>query len=91
MLPLGLFEGQLGLVTQKNKKENTLERLWPVCYDVGMGNQRAGRLALHCGGANPPDRREGGMSMITYQDFFLFCTFVVSLISLLYQIFKGKK
>ncbi|MCM1136839.1 MAG: putative holin-like toxin [Clostridium sp.] len=29
--------------------------------------------------------------MITYQDFFLFCTFVVALISLLYQIFKGKK
>ena len=29
--------------------------------------------------------------MITYQDFFLFCTFIVALISLLYQIFKGKK
>ncbi len=28
--------------------------------------------------------------MITYQDFFLFCTFIVALISLLYQIFKGK-
>ncbi|WP_243127509.1 putative holin-like toxin [Schaedlerella arabinosiphila] len=29
--------------------------------------------------------------MITYQDFFLFCTFVVALISLLYQIFRDKK
>ncbi len=29
--------------------------------------------------------------MITYQDFFLFCTFIVSLISLIYQIIKGKK
>ncbi len=29
--------------------------------------------------------------MITYQDFFLFCTFIVALIGLLYQIFKGKK
>ena len=28
---------------------------------------------------------------VTYQDFFLFCTFIVALISLLYQIFKGKK
>ncbi len=28
--------------------------------------------------------------MITYQDF-LFCTFIVALISLLYQIFKDKK
>ena len=29
--------------------------------------------------------------MITYQDFLLFCTFIVALISLLYRIFKGKK
>lgn len=29
--------------------------------------------------------------MITYEDFFLFCTFIVSLISLLYQIFKDKR
>jgi hypothetical protein len=29
--------------------------------------------------------------MVTYQDLFLFCTFVVSLIGLLYQIFKGRK
>ena len=29
--------------------------------------------------------------MIAYQDFFLFCTFVVALISLVFQIFKGKK
>ncbi len=29
--------------------------------------------------------------MITYQDFFSFCTFIVALIGLLYQIFKGKK
>ncbi len=29
--------------------------------------------------------------MITYQDLFLFCTFIVALISLLYQIFKGKR
>lgn len=29
--------------------------------------------------------------MITYEEFFLFCTFVVALISLLYQIFKDKK
>ncbi len=29
--------------------------------------------------------------MITYQDLFMFCTFVVALISLLYQIFKDRK
>ncbi|WP_334305429.1 putative holin-like toxin [uncultured Acetatifactor sp.] len=31
------------------------------------------------------------MPMITYQDLFLFCTFIIALISLLYQIFRGKK
>ncbi|MCM1468287.1 MAG: putative holin-like toxin [Alistipes sp.] len=29
--------------------------------------------------------------MITYQDLFLFCTFIVALINLLYQIFKDKR
>ena len=29
--------------------------------------------------------------MVTYQDLFLFCTFIVALISLLYQIFKDRK
>ena len=29
--------------------------------------------------------------MITYQDLFMFCTFVVTLISLLCQIFRGRK
>ena len=47
---------------------------------------------LFFGGYNsPPDERKEGDTMITYQDFFLFCTFIVSLINLLYQIFKGKK
>ncbi|VYT25876.1 Uncharacterised protein [Blautia glucerasea] len=29
--------------------------------------------------------------MVTYSELFQFCLFVVALISLLYQIFKGKK
>ncbi len=29
--------------------------------------------------------------MVTYQDLFIFCTFIVTLISLIYQIFKDKK
>ena len=40
---------------------------------------------------SPPDERKEGDTMITYQDFFLFCTFIVALISLLYQIFKDKR
>lgn len=56
------------------------------------GNQRAKRrLTLHPRRGYPPDERKEGLPMITYQDLFLFCTFIVSLIGLLYQIFKGKK
>ncbi|MCI8931004.1 MAG: hypothetical protein HFI00_09490 [Lachnospiraceae bacterium] len=47
--------------------------------------------ALFFGGNNPSDERKEGDTMVTYQDFFLFCTFVIALISLLFQIFKGKK
>ena len=44
------------------------------------------------GSSSPPDeRKEGDTMYVTYQNFFLFCTFIVALISLLYQIFKGKK
>ena len=38
-----------------------------------------------------PDERKEGDTMVTYSDLFQFCLFVVALISLLYQIFKGKK
>ena len=40
---------------------------------------------------SPPDKRKEGDAMVTYQDLFLFCTFIVALINLLYQIFKGKR
>lgn len=32
-----------------------------------------------------------GDAMITYQDLFLFCTFIVALVGLCYTIFKGRK
>lgn len=40
---------------------------------------------------SPPDERKEGDTMVTYSELFQFCLFVVALISLLYQIFKGKK
>ena len=71
-------------------------------YDIlcDMGNQRAkgGNPSFLLGGyESPPDimpigyERKEGDTMITYQDFFLFCTFIVALTSLLYQIFKDKR
>ena len=65
-----------------------------TCYNPDMGNHRARRLYpsyFSEGSSSPPDERKEGDTMITYQDFFLFCTFIVALISLLYQIFKDKR
>ena len=50
-----------------------------------------GGLPSIFGGATLQTKERRAMPMITYQDFFLFCTFIVSLISLIYQILKGKK
>ena len=57
-----------------------------------MGNRRAKAAypPLSEGRPSRPKRKEGD-AMITYQDLFLFCTFVVALINLIFQIFKGKK
>ena len=44
------------------------------------------------GGANPPDERKGGKPMyVTYQDLVQIGIFIVALVRLLYQIFKGRK
>ena len=65
-----------------------------------MGNQRAKAACplFFFGGANPPDimpygyeRKEGLPMMITYSDLVQTGIFIVSLVSLCYQIFKGRK
>ena len=65
-----------------------------MCYSIGMGNHRAKKAAAlwNCRRGTPsrPERKEGD-AMITYQDLFLFCTFIVALISLIYQILKDKR
>ena len=44
------------------------------------------------GGANPLDERKEGKPMyVTYQDLVKIGIFIVALVSLLYQIFKGRK
>jgi hypothetical protein len=36
-------------------------------------------------------RERRAMPMITYSDFIQFCIFIVALVGLIYEIFKGKK
>ena len=50
-----------------------------------------GACAQDFGGANPPDERKGALPMVTYTDLIQFCIFIVALVGLCYQIFKGKR
>ena len=56
-----------------------------------MGNQSRAAYPLFIGGANPPDERKEGLPMITYSDFIQTGIFIVALVGLCYQIFKGKR
>ena len=50
------------------------------------------RPALHFGGANPPDERKEGLPMyVTYSDLIQIGIFIVALVGLIYEIFKGRK
>ena len=40
---------------------------------------------------HPPDERKEGDKMITYSDLIQFCIFIVALVGLCYEIFKGKR
>lgn len=50
-----------------------------------------GHSLIFGGYKSPPDGRKEGDTMVTYSELFQFCLFIVSLISLLYQIFKDRK
>ena len=52
---------------------------------------RSGRLTLFYGGANPPIEERRVLRMVTYSDLIQFGIFIVTLIGLCYQIFKGKR
>ena len=56
-------------------------------------NQRAkgGLPSCFIGGANPLDERKEGVAMITYSDLIQTGIFIVALVSLCYQLFRGKR
>ena len=41
--------------------------------------------------SNPPDERKEGDTMVTYSDLIQFSIFIVALVGLCYEIFKGKR
>ena len=62
-------------------------------YDIiSLGKTRAGRLTLSFGGATLQTKERREMSMyVTYTDLIQTGTFIVALVGLCYQVFKGKR
>ena len=57
-----------------------------------MGNQRAkAAYPLIVGGLTLQTKERRALLMITYSDLIQFCIFIVALVSLCYQIFRGKR
>ena len=61
-----------------------------VRYRQGNQSQAA---TLWYGGIkkHPPDERKEGDTMVTYSDLIQFSIFIVALVGLCYEIFKGKR
>ena len=69
--------------------------LCAVCAYVNIwtGKPKPGGLPSDVvGGANPPDERKEGLPMyVTYSDLIQIGIFIVALVGLIYEIFKGRK
>ena len=55
------------------------------------GNQSEAAYLPSEGINNPPIQKKGGLPMVTYADLIQIGIFIVALIGLCYQIFKGRK
>ena len=92
---VGPFEesGPVYLLNSLQNIKIMIARQGTLQYNVDMGNHRAGRLTLcFFGGANPPDERKEGLPMyVTYSDLIQIGIFIVALVGLICEIFKGRK
>ena len=75
---------KLQLLTNKNIVKRKIG-----CYNIAQGNQSKAACPLRR--VLPSRRKKGGLPMITYSDLIQFCIFVVSLISLIRQIYEDKR
>ena len=62
-----------------------------LCYDTDR-ETKARRLPFFYGGIkHPPSERKAGDAMVTSSDMIQFCIFIVALVGLCYEMFKGKR
>ena len=64
-----------------------------MCYTLRHGKPEPGGLPSLIGGANPPDYkgRRALPMYVTYSELIQIGIFIVALVGLCYQIFKGKR
>ena len=75
---------KLQLLTNKNIVKRKIG-----CLNIVQGNQIEAACPLRR--VLPSRRKKGGLPMITYSDLIQFCIFIVSLISLIRQIYEDKR
>lgn len=77
-------------IQQSISDAKAVETMEAICYTFRMGNQsEAAYPSLRR--EHPPDERKEGDNMVTYSDLIQFCIFIVALVGLCYQIFKGTR
>ena len=62
-----------------------------ICYNISTESQKTKRRPALLGGETLQTKERRVMQMITYTDFFQFCTFVISLVGVCYTIFSKRK
>lgn len=79
----------------KMNLENIIAHSEKMCYTLRMGNQRAKRrltLLLSEGlTLQTKEERRAMLMYVTYSDLIQIGIFVIALVGLIYEIFKGKK
>lgn len=79
------------LINKASRQHNALQEAGNCVIFCIWETREPRRLALHIRRGYPPDGRKEGLPVITYEEFFLFCTFIMALVGLCYQIFKDRK
>lgn len=65
---------------------------WIMCYTLDVGDHRARRLPSFSEGRTLQTKERGALPMyVTYSDLIQIGIFIVALVSLIYQIFRGRK
>jgi len=68
-----------------------IAKLVAHCYNIDRETKEPGGLPSFSEGLTLQTKERRALPMVTYSDLIQFCIFIVALVGLIYEIFKGKK